>query len=357
MENITPINRLADIYNIADFLPNARTLSIKDYRAIFDRDSTETYNSYLLPRIPRKVLPEQFVDKAISIDIILTSHDFLNNTAGVEIPDMHFGMMYPDYPSLFELITRYGKFPKNYLSDHSTDLRIEVDNYYKSTILDRFFRNKGVVFYSELLNISAIPTFTKDAFSEVKINYYDLLVKDGLLRKAEPSELSIILKYQTKDQLTNLIDKNLKEKGQGKKLTTLGKDELIAILANEPEIINIGLHNYFYFLDNTVQDFKNWLVFENTYYNIYDLFHSSYDSSWIFIDSVIKNIIVDNKDYETAFKLAQVYFKQVDNYKRFTNFHAEWVTPRIETQMKKINKFYKNKTLPALPAPTNNLKT
>ena len=267
-------------------------------------------------------------------------------------------MIYPYSPNLFEVITKYGKFPNKLLSNSSVDLRAEVDNYYKASILDRFFHNKGQVFYSELLNISAVQTFTEDAFTKSKINYYDSLVEVKILRKAHSDELHIILKYQTKEQLHDLIKTKISNsKSFTGPLSSLSKDKLILMLVDEKEIIDIGLHNYFYFLEDNLQEFKTWLSKEYIYYSMYDLFYSDFESSWIFLHSLMKDLIIVNDDYETALKLSIVFYKQIERYKKYTNFHAEWEVPRIEVQMKKINKHFKDKPLSTLPTIANDIST
>lgn len=240
---------------------------------------------------------------------------------------------------------------------NSKDLPTEVDNYYKCWILRRFFQNKGIVFYSELLKIFGVPTVTEDVFTQTKINYYDRLIDDHILRKATSEDTPLILKYQTKQELIQIIYKLLPNEISSKKLDNLNKDELVKFISDKNEITQINLHQYFYLLSDTAQEYKNWLIIERLYFNLYEAFENNLQHSGNAIPYLMKELIGENNDYETAYKLGLIFHRHLKDYNGIPSFTESWELPKVETQMKKIKKYYKDKTPPTIQTIGHDIET
>lgn len=339
-------SKLGDIYDISSLLPSNILLSKKEYKEILQKQNNST-DSFILGHIPIKCVPEKFIDVATLIkEFVQSWHNLIRCvTVPMRLEDES---IYNNVVSLFDLITKYHKYPINkFLDNKNTHLPTEVDNYYKSSILGRFFQNKGVVFYSELLKISAVPIVVEDAFTKSIINYYDKLIDDKILRKPTRQELPLILRYLTKQELIKIIEKTLSEKVLPlNKLNNKNKDELIKLISEKKEVVEINLEQYFYLLTDTAQEYKNWLELERLYYKLYTVFNEEFLHTGYSIPRLMKDLIIVNNDYKTAYKLGLIFYRHIEEYKTNPRFHLEWELPRVETQMKKIKRHYKNKQLP-----------
>lgn len=357
MENKIHISKLADIYDISNLLAKNVSLAKKDYKVIAGRKYRSGIDNFIFGRLSLTSIPEKYQDIAIYVDSFCQSWDRLIQCVMVPIP-LENGLIYESMTTLFDLITKHHKFPiHKYLDTKSKDLPTEIDNYYKCSILRRFFQNQGVVFYSELLKIFGVPMVTEDVFTKTKINYYDKLIDDGILRKATPNDTSLILKYQTKLELIQIIKKLLPNEISAKKLENLNKTELIQFISDKNEITQINLHQHFYLLSDTAQEYKNWLVIERLYFNLYEAFENSIKYSGTSTIYLMKNLININNDYETAYKLGLIFHRHLNDYNGISKFNEYSDLPKVETQMKKIEKYYTDKAKPTIQTIGQDIET
>ncbi len=335
---------LKELYDVKTFLPVNLALSVDDYSTIKKAFSNEGANgclrAYIINCLPIKSIPSQYQEQAFIINDFLKSREFLNTI--IETDGVHpiFGTPIKEQITLYDLIIKHNKFPAHkYISTEQIDIPSEIEKFHKSWALNRFFINQGKVFYSEALeSISKLPQFTPYNAHSLK-NYYPLLLQQNILRQANENDLPDILRFKTKKQLIDVLIKlNCFDLPKIKKLQSSSKPQIIEVIKDKDEIRNIELQNYFYFLSEPYQQYKEWIVLQEVYYRVYDLFDSEVDFFWLSLHTIMKDLMKINNDYETAYKLGKLFYKHLKDFEKNSVYHAEWEIPRIETQMNKIKK-------------------
>ena len=323
------INKLSDVFSVQSIIPKSLYLSTDDYKMIF-AGRGNLIRSFIFGVFPEFSIPRKHREQLLKLHEIISDYELLCRNPS---DDINVNVM---VTSLYELITVYNKMPsEQYLVEFNHDLDVTVDNFHRYKVLYRFFENKGRVYWSESLENGVSPLYIKHKNGYINnVTVYEALAKEKILRLSRPEESESILNYKLQKQLVEIISrlKNLNPVN----LARLNKRELIALLIDTKEFKEIGLHQYFYVLNDGYQECKEWLVKEYNYYRIYWLFNQSLRGSAKDYANVLREII-SMGDKRTAKKLANIYTDSisVSDYAVFA-FQQE-DRERIEKQISKFS--------------------
>lgn len=342
--------KLNTIYDVELFLSEKRTLSIADYKIInkpyLNPEAEKCLRAYIINYLPFKSIPEEYTEQAIIINKFLKSREFLNTIE--EINSIHpiFGTPIKEQITLYDLIIKHDRFPAHkYLSTDQLNIQVELENFHKSWALDRFFINQGCVFYGDAIErIPKIHRFSPYNAHSL-INFYPLLLQQNILRNANKNDVPILLGYKTKKQLLEVVAKlNCFDKELINKLRLSNKTLIISRIKDRKEIQEIQLQDYFYFLSEDFQRYKDWIALENVYYQVYNLFDNDIKFFKYSIASIMNDLIRINNDYETANRLGELFYSCLKDFKIIIDYDVEQVVSQVNYQMNKIRKVLEKKT-------------
>lgn len=344
------MKKLGTIFKLKDILPSNFDPEVTIFKLI-DKDYINWISDYPAPfysidfikyriiqNLPTATFPEEFYFEVNELKKLLESWNFLSRRINEEIIIEEYGFKKKVQPTLYDIITRFERFPAHkYISQKTIDLRKEIENCYKLSRLARFFINKGRVFDS---NLSVSNNGKIQQYKSSFLDCYDLLEQDGILRKANENEIHLILNFMTKKEILIAIDKTKKYKIE--QFSRLMKKEIIKVIKDDPEIREIKLFENFYLLNDNYQELKNWLRKVQDYYGVYYLLQEESDiSALLGIEPIMKDLITQHKDYHTAKKLGDIFYKIVANQNKGDPI-INWEIHKIEIQMKKVNKYFRN---------------
>jgi hypothetical protein len=334
--------RLKELYDVSDFLPKGGALSLSDYASIksafLNDGSSGCYKAFIINFVPIKSVPSQHQEQAGVLHNLLKSRALLNSMNDIEALDPISGGTIRKQFTLYDLITKHNKFPAHkYIPAEQINILNEIDNFHKTWALERFFINQGSVFWGDAIeSVSKTSYFTPYNPHSLKV-YYPMLLRENILREATETDVSVLLGFKTKKQLQDIILKlDCFDSKTVKSLRTKGKQEIIAALKDKKEIKEVELQNYFYFLSDPYQQYKEWLVLQEVYYRVFELFDHELDFFWLSLDTLMKDLIQIHSDFETANKLGKLFYAHLKDFERNRVYKAEWEIPRIKAQMKKI---------------------
>lgn len=327
--------RLIDIYDTEKLFSQSE-IGLKGFIEIEDNKTTTLswalakFN--IINNLPISYFPFLLTDEVTRLKILCKSEELMSTQVEETIATTTtLGIPITERPTLFDLITKYNKFPANkYLSNGSQDIRVELENASKLRALERFYTNLGQVYYSHLIESITKPGVLIETNAHSYTKQYEQLLLDNVLRLGTESDLPLLLNYKTKKQLVEIItlkrpELNIKNKS---------KEKLIEILIGEKELYEIKFHEQFFLLNYKYQDLKLWLQKENVYSKLYSILTDEIELAYILIPDVLKELIERNNDYETSVYLLQIFLENLSKFKSIDEFTVE----EIKTQYKKIRK-------------------
>ncbi len=282
--------------------------------------------------------PKEFHFEVNELKKFIKSWCLLSKPIDEKLLGERFGVPAIIKPTLYDLITHYDKYPANkYISSKSINILLEIENCHKLGSLGRFFENKGRVFDSTLF-----VTYPGDIkqFSNPLEEYYILLEQDEVLRKATEKDTPLILNFLTKKQILIALKESFQKSKEYpiEKLEKCLKREIIETIQGDSDIKSLKIHNHFYLLNKNYQELKGWIEKEITYYRIIKLLNEEPDDwQYLTIAPLMKELIIRNKDYDTANKLGTIFYKIIIN-QDLDDFFVQLEISKVEIQMKKIIK-------------------
>lgn len=228
-------------------------LSLKDYELMLHIQKKKGSAPYLktILKIP-DLLPightKQYVEESQYLkDIINSGYWLIEERNELD----KFNLVNSNY---YQLMKVKQIIPKNILPQYSFDLKCEIHNYHKLIILERYFNNKGKVYYSEsIINCQYLRSYRYE---------FQLLEMDGVIRKCTEDELSLTLNFKTLKELQNIATK-LRFKLN---FNNTQKKDLVNLLSHDNRIKKLKINEYFYVLTENYQLFKDFLVDQSFYY-------------------------------------------------------------------------------------------
>ncbi|MBC8045598.1 MAG: hypothetical protein H7Y00_02250 [Fimbriimonadaceae bacterium] len=222
--------------------------------------------------------------------------------------------------TLYQLVKKYKKIPNRILTDSKCDIFELIGLYEEHEMLKRFLHNKGKVFYSESMKSMIYPHL----YSET----CPILEYKGILRKGNEKDLDIVLQFKTKKELLEILSSIDSECLLTKK-SLKNKSDIINSLKCIEEIKKINLPDYFYFLTDKWQVFKEFNNKEIINFKLFCLFNYEISKGHDYLLRIIKEYIkIDSM--EIASRLREIFLLNINEFEGDPNFKRNNYMKEIE---------------------------